>query len=366
MESKKLEQNLSHNLSEIEKLSTLAMDTLKKLIAQPSFSAEEDKTATIIEDVFKKLDIHFKRKHHNVWVKNKYFDELLPTILLNSHHDTVLPNSGYTLDPFSPIVKDGKLFGLGSNDAGGPLVSLMATFLYFYDKKLKYNFIFAATAEEETSGSNGIASILNELGTIDFAIVGEPTSMQMAIAEKGLIVLDCIAKGTSSHAAHHNPDNAIYHALKDVEWIQNYTFPKSSTTLGNVKMTVTVIHSGKQHNVVPNECQYTIDVRTNEHYQNDEVVDIINEHICAEIQPRSLRLNSSKIEINHPIVIAGIKAGCETYGSPTISDQSLMNFSSVKIGPGDTKRSHSSDEFIFLEEIKTGIYKYIEILTQIV
>jgi len=349
-----------------ENLHELAIQLLQQLITTPSFSGKEDETAVLIENCFSYFDILVNKKGNNIWVKNKNFNPELPTILLNSHHDTVLPNSGYTLNPFDPKIEDGKLFGLGSNDAGGPLVSLLATFLFFYDKKLKYNLIFAATAEEETSGVNGITSILDDLGKIDVAIVGEPTLMQMAIAEKGLVVLDCIAKGTSSHAAHQNPDNAIYNAIKDIQWINNFMFPKTSPLLGDVKMTVTIISAGKQHNVVPNECAFTIDIRTNEYYTNDEIINTVKENITAEIQPRSLRLNSSRIDMHHPIVKAAVKCGCETYGSPTISDQALMNFPSVKIGPGDSKRSHSSDEFIYIDEIKNGIDKYIEVLSEIV
>ncbi len=343
-----------------------AFDLLKRLIAIPSFSKEENKTADCIQEFLESHTIPTQRAMNNVWAYNKYYDASKPTILLNSHHDTVKPNSGYTLNPFEPIEKDGKLFGLGSNDAGGALVCLIATFLHFWDKEnLKYNIILTATAEEEISGVNGVESIFKELGNIDFAIVGEPTEMNLAIAEKGLLVLDCVAKGTSSHAAHPNNDNAILNAIQDINWITNHKFDKVSDLLGEVKMTPTIINSGSQHNVVPNSCTFTIDVRTTEDYSNTEVYNIINEHLKSEVTPRSLRLNSSSIPLEHPFVQAGIKIGRTYYGSPTSSDQSVIPCQSLKMGPGLSTRSHSSDEFIFVHEIKEAIEIYNAILTQI-
>lgn len=343
-----------------------ALQVLQSLISTRSFSRQENLTAKIIEDFFTEKNIQVERVKNNVIVRNKYFNKNLPTILLNSHHDTVQPNSGFTKDPFEPIIEDGKLYGLGSNDAGGALACLMLTFLNFYETELKYNLILAATAEEEISGEDGIKSIFPFIGEIDFALVGEPTNMQMAIAEKGLLVVDCVAKGTSSHAAHPNNDNAILNAMKDIAIIHNYKFLKSSEFLGDVKMTVTVIKAGKQHNVIPNICNFTIDIRTNEHYSNQEILSTLDKLISAEILPRSLKLNSSSIAETHKIVLAGSKAGCELYGSPTISDQALMNFPSVKIGPGDSTRSHTADEYIYLEELRNGIKKYIEILSYII
>lgn len=343
-----------------------AFNLLKRLIAIPSFSNEENKTADCIQEFLESHSIPTHRAINNVWAYNKYFDASKPTILLNSHHDTVKPNSGYTLNPFEPIEKDGKLFGLGSNDAGGALVCLIATFLHFWDKEnLKYNIILTATAEEEISGVNGIESIFKELGNIDFAIVGEPTEMNLAIAEKGLLVLDCVAKGTSSHAAHPNNDNAILNAIQDINWVTNYKFDKVSNLLGEVKMTPTIINSGSQHNVVPNSCTFTIDVRTTEDYSNTEVYNIINEHLKSEVIPRSLRLNSSSIPLEHPFVQAGLKIGRTYYGSPTSSDQSVIPCQSLKMGPGLSTRSHSSDEFIYVHEIKEAIEIYNAILTQI-
>lgn len=359
-----MEQKLPDNFTV---LMEEAIEVLEKLISFPSFSKEEDRTADLLQQYLQGKGIEVHRQKNNIWTFNKNYREELPTILLNSHHDTVRPNSGYTLDPFTPKIKDGKLYGLGSNDAGGALVSLMTAFLYFYDKEdLKYNLIFAATAEEENSGLDGVASVLKHFGKVDFAIVGEPTEMQMAIAEKGLMVVDCTASGTSSHAAHPTEDNAIYNALKDIEWIKNYRFPKKSEALGEVKMTVTVINAGKQHNMVPNTCTFTIDVRTTDVYTNREVFETLQKHLVSKAEARSFRLNSSSISIHHPVVKAGVEQGLKTFGSPTTSDQAVMPFSSLKMGPGLSSRSHSSDEFIFVEEIREGIRIYIELLSKIV
>ena len=351
---------------ELNKLYKQALELLKGLISIPSFSKEEDKTAKLIENFLKENEITYFRESNNIWAFNKYFDSSKPTILLNSHHDTVKPNSKYTLDPYLPIEKDGKLFGLGSNDAGGCLVSLIHIFIYFYNhKSLKYNLVIAATAEEEISGTGGLESIYNKLGIIDFAIVGEPTQMNLAIAEKGLLVLDCKASGTSSHAAHPNDDNAILNAIQDIHWVTNYKFDKSSPLLGEVKMSTTIINAGSVHNVVPNQCHFTIDVRVNELYTNLEVLEIIKSHLKSEVNARSLRLNSSFMPLEHPVVQAGLNIGRIYYGSPTSSDQAVIPCTSIKIGPGLSTRSHSSDEYIFLDEIKEGIKIYHDILIQI-
>ncbi|MGZ5197636.1 MAG: M20 family metallo-hydrolase [Kaistella sp.] len=349
----------------MEDLKTEAKNFLIELIETPSFSREEENTALVIEKYLKLKNILFQGKGNNIWAKNLFFDESLPTILLNSHHDTVKPNSAYTYDPFKAVEKDGKIYGLGSNDAGASLVSLWAVFTHFYTKKLRCNLIYAATAEEEISGANGVKSILEDLGKIDFAIVGEPTKMDLAIAEKGLVVLNCVAKGTASHAAHINDDNSIYKAVRDIQKVQNFEFDKVSEVLGKVKATVTIVNAGSQHNVVPDECHFTIDVRTNEHYSNAEIVEIFRNELEAEIKPRSLALNSSKINLDHPFVLAAKKENCSLYGSPTVSDQALMPFDSVKIGPGDSTRSHTADEFIYEEELRDGIEKYIKILSHI-
>lgn len=352
---------------ELHILQTEAIDLLKQLIATPSFSKEEDNTSALIKNFLEKHLVKTEQYLYNVWARNKYFDPAKPTILLNSHHDTVKPNKGYTLDPFSPIEKDGKLFGLGSNDAGGSLVSLVATFLYYYEKEnLKYNIILAATAEEEISGHNGIEVLLPQLDKIDCAIVGEPTQMQMAVAEKGLMVLDCIANGRAGHAAREEGDNAIYKAIKDIEWFSSYRFDKVSDLLGPVKMSVTVIETdNKAHNVVPAQCRYVVDCRVNELYTFEEMLEAIRANVQSEIKPRSTRLRSSSITLDHPIVKAGLKMGRNYYGSPTTSDKALMFFPALKIGPGDSARSHTADEYIYIDEIKEGIELYIQLLEQV-
>lgn len=348
-------------------LQSSAISLLKELIATPSFSKEEDQTAGILCRFLGERGIVHYRSGNNVWAKNKFYDANKPTILLNSHHDTVKPNKGYTLDPFSPIEKDGKLFGLGSNDAGGSLVSLLTTFIHYYDKQdLKYNLIIAATAEEEISGTGGIEALLPELGKIDCAVVGEPTQMQMAVAEKGLLVLDCIAHGKAGHAAREEGENALYKALKDIEWISSYRFPKVSDLLGPVKMSVTVIETdNKQHNVVPAQCKFVIDVRVNELYTHEEIIETVKQHIQSEVKPRSTRLRSSSIALEHPLVKSGIDLGRTYYGSPTTSDKALMPFPALKMGPGDSARSHTADEYIYVDEIRNGIDLYIQLLNRV-
>lgn len=344
-----------------------ALELLKKLISIPSFSKEENLTADAIQEFLQKKNIPTHRTMNNVWAKNKHFNPDLPTILFNSHHDTVKPNSGYTRNPFLPETIDGKLYGLGSNDAGGCLVSLLATFCYFCEREnLKYNFIIAATAEEEISGLNGIELIYPELGNIDFAIVGEPTLMNLAVAEKGLMVLDCVAIGKSGHAAREEGVNALYAAMKDIEWFRSYQFDKVSEHLGKVKMTVTMIQAGTQHNVVPDKCNYVVDVRITDKYTHEEVLEIIRQNVQSTVTPRSMRARSSSIVMEHPIVQAGLKLGRTTYGSPTSSDQALIPVTSIKIGPGDSARSHTADEFIYVDEIKEGIELYCAMLEQIV
>lgn len=344
-----------------------AVQLLQQLIAIPSFSKEENITADRIENFLKSHGITPKRKMNNLWAWNKHFDANKPTILLNSHHDTVKPNSGYTRDPFDGVIEDGKLYGLGSNDAGGCLVSLIAVFLYFYDKTdLKYNFCLATTAEEEISGVNGLELIIPELGQLDFGIVGEPTLMQLAVAERGLMVLDCVAHGKAGHAAREEGDNAIYKAMKDIEWFRTFKFPKESDIFGPIKMSVTVINAGSQHNVVPASCNFVVDVRVTDAYRNEEVLEIIRQNVSCEVNPRSIRLKPSSIDREHPIVQAGIALGRTTYGSPTTSDQSLLDIQSIKIGPGDSARSHSADEFVYVDEIREGIELYVQMLEKIV
>ena len=348
----------------IERLTEKAISLLKNLIETQSFSQEEENTAKLIEAWFLENDIPFKRTKNNIWASNKYFDESKPTLLLNSHHDTVKPNSGYTKDPFKAIVADGRLYGLGSNDAGGCLVSLLATFTNFYaQENLKYNVIIVASAEEENSGANGLNSMLSIIPHIDVAIVGEPTLMHLAVAEKGLVVLDAVIQGTPSHAAHPNNNNSIYNTIDVLQWFKDFKFEKTSKALGDVKMTVTQISAGSQHNVVPAHVDLVIDVRVNDAYSNHEIAAILQEKSpCTKITPRSLRLNSSSISISHDLVKAGIAMGRETYGSPTLSDQAVLSCQSLKLGPGDSTRSHSADEFIYLAEIEEGIRIYVELL----
>ncbi len=336
---------------------------LVQLIKTPSLSREEDDAAKVVRNFLDSKNIPYETLINNTWCKNKYWSEEKPTILFDSHIDTVKPSSNYTYDPFGACIENDKLIGLGSNDAGGPLVSLLGTFLHFYDQKeLPFNLIFAATAEEESSGKNGMAIAKNKFGKVDLAIIGEPTKMELAIAEKGLVVIDCFAKGKAGHAARNEGINSIYLALKDIEKIKNYKFEKVSNLLGEVKMTVTIIESGSQHNVVPDECKFTIDVRTNECYTNAEIASIIDDLIDAEVKPRSLRLNSSGIPENHPLVQRAKSLAINCYGSPTLSDQSLIDFTSVKIGPGDSARSHTADEYIYLSEIRNGVATYLTLL----
>ena len=346
-----------------------AIALLKQLIATQSFSREENLTGDILEEFFRERNIPFRRKINNLWAKNKHFNPELPTVLLNSHHDTVKPNSSWTLNPFEPLVKDGKLFGLGSNDAGGCLVSLLATFCYFYYRNdLKFNVLFVASAEEEISGANGLELLIkeNNLPEISFAIVGEPTEMHLAIAEKGLMVVDCTAYGIAGHAAREEGENAIYKAIKDIYWIQNYEFPKVSPVLGKMKMSVTIINAGKQHNVVPDTCNFTIDCRVTEQYTLEETLETIRQNIESEASARSIRLKPSSISMEHPIVKAGIEMNRKTYGSPTTSDQAVLNCQSLKMGPGHSERSHTADEFIFLSEIEEGIDLYIGMLRKVI
>lgn len=344
-----------------------ATDLLEQLIATPSFSKEEKQTGNLIQQFLEAKGIATNRHINNIWCVNKYFDSDKPTILLNSHHDTVKPNSGYTKDPFTPLIEDGKLYGLGSNDAGGPLTSLIATFIHFYPQEnLNYNLVLAVTGEEEISGDNGIISILDKLPAIDCAIVGEPTQMRMAVAEKGLMVLECTARGISGHAARDEGKNAIYIAIRDIEWFKTYRFKKVSDVLGPVKMTATVIHAGSQHNVVPDTCTFTVDVRSTDVHDNAEILAIIDEHIESDITARSIRLNPSFIPLDHPIVRSGDKLGLEQYGSPTLSDQSVLPVPSLKIGPGKSARSHTADEFILLREMEDGIETYIKLLDSVV
>lgn len=346
-----------------EKLYTDAVELLKKLISTPSFSREETATADIVGSFLADRSIDYSRSGNNIFAFNKYYAPSKPTILLNSHHDTVKPNSGYTIDPFSPDIVDGKLYGLGSNDAGASVVSLLAAFLYLYEKpNTQHNLCIAITAEEEVTGTGGVESILPLLGDIELAIVGEPTRMNLAIAERGLMVLDCAASGKAGHAAREEGENAIYNALSDIEWFRTFKFEKESDMFGCVKMSVTVINAGTAHNVVPATCDFVVDVRITDKYSNEEVLDIIRKNVKCSVTPRSMRVRPSFISKEHPFVINGMRLGGVCYGSPTTSDQALIKSTSVKIGVGDSSRSHSANEFVYLHEISEGIARYIELI----
>ena len=354
-------------MNNIEQLIQDSKSLLAALIEIPSFSREEDKTAQCIIDFFQQRDVAIQRIGNNIIALNKHFDSNKPTILLNSHHDTVKPNPGYTKDPFKAIEEDDRLYGLGSNDAGGCLVSLMAAFLFYYHQEnLQYNLCLVASAEEEVSGKGGIEEAYKHIPACSFAIVGEPTLLNLAVAEKGLMVLDCVAHGESGHAAREEGVNAIYKAIEDINWFQTYQFPKESSYLGPVKMSVTMMNAGSQHNVVPAACNFVVDVRMTDVYSNIEVLNIIKEHVDADVTPRSTRLNPSTIDQNHPIVQSGLSLGKTMYGSPTMSDQALIPIQSIKVGPGDSARSHTADEFIYLQEIEDGVRFYIALLEKVI
>ncbi|BDD11572.1 acetylornithine deacetylase (plasmid) [Fulvitalea axinellae] len=341
-----------------------AVGLLEKLLATPSLSRSEDKTAPILKEFLESEGFEYKTKGNNVWAESENHLPGAPVILLNSHHDTVKPATDWTKEPFAATYEGEKLYGLGSNDAGASLVSLATVFatLAKSETTLPYKLIFASTAEEEISGPNGVASVLPELPTPDLGIVGEPTKCQMAVAEKGLIVIDATAEGVAGHAAREEGINAIYKAMTDIEWLATYTFPKMSETLGPVKVSVTQIEAGSQHNVVPDRCSFVIDVRTTDRYTNEEIVEIIDQNTRSVIKPRSCRLNSSGLPADHPAVLKAEAMGLERFGSPTLSDQALMSFPTVKIGPGDSARSHTADEYILVSEIEQGIRTYLELL----
>ncbi len=342
------------------------IELLNKLISTPSFSKEEANAAGVIRNFLTAEKIPFQSKENNTWAYNKHYSKNKPTVLLDSHIDTVRPVKGYTKDPFAPLEEGDKLFGLGSNDAGGPLVALLAAFINFYSRgDLTFNLVFGASAEEEISGLHGMEILYSEVSPVDFAIIGEPTQMELAIAEKGLLVLDCYAHGKSGHAARNEGENAIYKAIRDIQKLLSYKFEKTSEVLGDVKISVTQIEAGTQHNVVPDVCHFVADVRTNEHYLNKEAADIISQLIESEVKPRSFRLNSSGISENHPFAKIVKGRGITIYGSPTTSDQAIIPCPSVKMGPGSSARSHTADEFIFKSEIFRGIELYIELLEEL-
>lgn len=339
-----------------------AVDLLKRLIATPSVSRDEAAAADVMETYLKEKGLAPQRHGNNVWCMSCGFDEKKPTILLNAHIDTVKPVAGWQHDPFLPTLEDGRLYGLGSNDCGGGLMALLQTFMQLSGKALPFNLVYLASCEEEVSGKQGIESVLPLLPEIDFAIVGEPTGMQPAIAEKGLMVIDAIAHGKAGHAARNEGDNAIYHAMKDILWLSEWQFPKQTALLGPVKQTVTIVNAGTQHNVIPDSCTFTIDVRSNECYTNEEIFAFFQEHLTSELKARSFRLSSSRIDESHPFVQACIREGLKPFGSPTLSDQALMRFPSLKLGPGESSRSHTADEYIKISEIDDAISLYVKLL----
>ncbi|MDR1403105.1 MAG: M20 family metallo-hydrolase [Tannerellaceae bacterium] len=338
------------------------VDILKGMISRPSFSRDEKEVADYLQGVWQQDGRPVYRKGNNLWIIAPDFDVRKPNLLLNSHIDTVKPVEGWTKDPFTPEEEEERLYGLGSNDAGASVASLYAAYRALSQKEQPYNLIFLASCEEEISGKNGVESALRELPSISFAIVGEPTDMQPAVAEKGLMVLDCTAIGKAGHAARDEGINAIALAIKDIEWLNAYQFPQKSSFLGPVKMSVTIIHGGTQHNVIPDRCEFTVDIRSNEFYSNEKLFKFIREQLQCEVKARSFRLDSTQTDLQHPFVQRAILLGKEPFGSPTLSDQALMRFPSVKIGPGHSSRSHSADEFIKLAEIREAIDTYIRLL----
>lgn len=342
-----------------------AVELLKKLIATPSISRDETAAADVLEAYMKEKGLNPQRHGNNTWCVSPDFDESKPVILLNAHIDTVKPVAGWQHDPFTPVIEGDKLYGLGSNDCGGGLMALLQVFMLLINEKKAYNLIYLASCEEEVSGKNGIESVLPLLPKIDFAIVGEPTGMQPAIAEKGLMVIDAVAHGKAGHAARNEGDNAIYHAMKDIQWLSEWQFPKQTDLLGPVKNTVTIVNAGTQHNVIPDTCTFTIDVRSNECYTNEEIFAFFQEHLTSELKARSFRLSSSSIPMEHPFVQACVKEGLTPFGSPTLSDQALMRFPSLKLGPGDSSRSHTADEYIKISEIDDAISLYVKLLSSL-
>ena len=339
-----------------------AVELLKKLIATPSVSRNEKDAADIMEQTIRSYGFEPQREANNLWIIDPHYDESRPTLLLNAHIDTVKPVASWSRDPFSPDVEDGMLYGLGSNDCGGGLCSLLQIFRMLTEKPQSYNLIYLASAEEEVSGKDGITRALPLLPHIDLAIVGEPTGMNPAVAEKGLMVLDVIAHGKSGHAARNEGVNAIYEALDDMRWIRDYKFEKVSEFLGPTKMTLTVVNAGTQHNVIPDKCTMLVDIRTNEFYDNEEVYEFIRQHLKSEVKAHSFRLKSSRIDPEHPLIRKCVAMGMKPFGSPTLSDQALMHFPSFKLGPGESSRSHSANEFIRISEIRDAIAKYETLL----
>ena len=352
----------THSIDEWNAVAEQAMDLLKQLIATKSYSGQEHESALIIEKNLQSHGFEVERIQNNVLARGKHWVDGAPVLLLNSHHDTVRATSNWDTDPFEPVEMDGKLLGLGSNDAGAPLVCLLYIFYWLNERDQSFNLLFLASAEEETSGINGVPITLEAMGAVDLAVVGEPTSMELAVTERGLIVLDVTTLGESGHAARGEGVNALYKAVDAIEWLRSYEFQKVSERLGKVSMNVTQIEAGTQHNVVPDSCRFVVDVRPNDCYTNAEIVNIIREHIDGQVEPRSLHLNSSGIANHHPVVLKAKELGVSRVSSKTMSDQAQMPFPSVKIGPGDTHRSHTPNEFIYIHEILGGLMGYAQLL----
>lgn len=344
-------------------MSNRYIELLKRLISTPRVSRDESAAADILEQEMRDLGLTPQRLHNNLWEIAPGYDANRPTLLLNAHIDTVRPVSAWTRNPNEPeLTEDGHLYGIGSNDDGASLVSLLSTYVTLRNTQQSYNLIFVASAEEEVSGQNGISAVLPLLPPISVGLVGEPTGMQPAIAEKGLMVLDCTAHGKAGHAARNEGDNAIHHAIEDIQWFSTYKFPNETDLLGPVKMTVTIINAGTQHNVIPDQCTFTVDVRSNECYSNEEIYDIVCHHVKSDVKARSFRLNSSRIDADHPLLQRALQLGKTPFGSPTLSDQALMRFPTMKMGPGDSRRSHTADEYIMVQEIEDALATYLQLL----
>lgn len=342
-----------------------AVELLKVLISTPSISREEsDATDKLQHFIERGAPVRFDMHRHlnNIWCIAPGYDATRPTLLLDAHIDTVKPVAGWSKHPFTPIVDGDIIYGLGSNDDGASLVTMLQVFYQICQNPQSYNTIFLASAEEEVSGKNGIEAVIPLLPPINCAIIGEPTGMHPAIAEKGLMVIDCTAKGVAGHAARNEGVNAIYKAIEDIDWFRNYKYPESSPLLGDVKMTVTQVNAGKQHNVIPDSCSYVVDIRSNECYSNSELLDIIGSNVSSEVKARSTRLNSSSISAEHPLVKRAVELGRKPYGSPTLSNQALLSIPTLKMGPGDSSRSHTANEYIRISEIREGIKLFAEML----
>lgn len=339
-----------------------AIELLKQLIAIPSISREEDAKASFLQAYLQEAGCEVQRVGNNLWAHAFAYNPALPTLLLNSHIDTVKPRDSWTKNPFAATQEGDCIYGLGSNDAHASVVSLVAAFMHLRHTHQAYNLVLGISCEEEVSGKNGVELLLTQLPAIDLAIVGEPTGLEMAVAEKGLMVVDAVARGKAGHAARGEGINALYKALDDIAWCRNYSFEKVSPTLGPVKMTVTMIEAGTQHNVVPDVCKFTADIRLTECYTHQEILDIMAAHMQAELTPRSMRLRASGIAQTHPVVQRHLAMNKGVFGSATMSDQALMPFPSVKVGPGDSARSHTADEYILTSEIEAAIAYYVALL----